>query len=141
MRPACASTTVMASGNCSAQITGTLRLMIAAFSPAIHVSVSPRNPVWSMRTAATTFATGAPMIPYAPARATSDAPMGARRRFGWGTGVPAQQGMHSMEAGVDRPGMERRRACDNVVERGLRFGGVQVHAWGGGGAVSGAETI
>ena len=32
-----------ASGDCSAQITGTLRLMMAAFSPAIVVSVSPEK--------------------------------------------------------------------------------------------------
>ena len=42
---ACCSITAIASAACSAQITGTPRLMMAAFSPAIRVSVSPRNSV------------------------------------------------------------------------------------------------
>src|ERR1700738_4141047 len=50
MRSACFSITAIASGNCSAQMTGTRRLMMAAFSPAIAVSVCPRNSVWSMLT-------------------------------------------------------------------------------------------
>ena len=39
MRFACCSITAIASGSCSAEITGTLRLMMAAFSPAIEASV------------------------------------------------------------------------------------------------------
>ena len=40
-----ASMTAIASSACSAEITGTPRLMMPAFSPAIEVSVLPRNSV------------------------------------------------------------------------------------------------
>ncbi|MGY4380988.1 hypothetical protein ACVWZ3_008627 [Bradyrhizobium sp. i1.3.6] len=55
---ACASITAIASPVCSAQITGTPRLMIAAFSPAMEVSVSPRKSMWSMLMGVITQAAG-----------------------------------------------------------------------------------